>query len=73
MEALFKALGAGLSLWNTKEKKEYLSVYMKLKEDWYDEYKKDIMDDAVLDDLEFRMHNLVDSFASQVAASYTKD
>lgn len=65
---LFKALAAGLSLWSDKEKNKYVDHLNDLKKAYYVEYNKPSgeRDDAYLDDLEFELRLLTDSFCSQV-------
>lgn len=72
-EAVFKALSTGLSLWKTKQSRKYLDELIDLKQDWYDEYSKEISDDDVLARIELRLCIIVDGFASQVGASASKD
>lgn len=68
VEAIFRALEAGLSLWHTKEKRKYQDKLISLREDWYEEWNKTDSErsDAVLDNIERELRILVDSFASEV-------
>ena len=71
--SLFKVLGAGLSLWESKEKRKYLDRFMKLEREYYEEYNKDIADDAVLDNLRFELELLSTAFSAEVGKANTKD
>ncbi len=66
--ALAKALGAGLSIWEHKEKFKYVDQLLKLKKEYYAEDNKapSERDDAVLDNLYFQLCLLSDSFAASV-------
>lgn len=68
IDSIFKLLGAGLSLWDTKEKTKYQDKFIKLKKDWYEEYNKadNERSDAVLDNILFELNLLCNSFAAQV-------
>ena len=66
IEAIFKTLAAGLTLWNSKEKSKYIDKLYKTKKAWYEEYNKDNPDDAILDNLEHELCILADAFASKV-------
>jgi len=69
-EALLTVLGAGLSIWEHKEKTKYVDKLMSLKRDWYEEYNKPdhIRSDAALDNIEFELRVLSLGFASEVGA-----
>lgn len=66
--ALFEALSAGLSLWQSIESRKYLDKLLSLKKKWYEEYNKDpsIRSDAVLDDIEFELRILSTAFSTSV-------
>lgn len=70
-EALLTVLGAGLSIWDHKEKTKYVEELMDLKRSWYEEFNKpeNIRSDAALDNIEFRMRVLGLGFASEIGAS----
>jgi len=72
-EVLAKALAAGLSLWESKEKRKYLDKLMELKSDWYEEYNKGpgYRSNAVLDNLELELRILAVAFSTSVGASDT--
>ncbi|MBK7366155.1 MAG: hypothetical protein IPI97_14655 [Nitrosomonas sp.] len=69
--ALLKVLGAGLSLWASKEARKYIDKKIALEKAWYEEYNKDdaSRSNAVLDNLEFELRTLAIAFASEVGAS----
>lgn len=73
VEALFKALSAGLSLWQHKDARQYLDRVIELKKEWYEEYNKSRPDDAVLDNIELELHHITSSFNSAVGVTYSKD
>jgi len=66
VESLFKVLGSGLSLWESKESRKYVDKLMKLKKEWYEEYNLERPDMANLDNIEFELRVLSDAFSSQV-------
>lgn len=69
--ALFKALAAGLSIWESKEKTRYIDRLERAKRAFDDEYKKPPSErsDAVLDDCRFELRLVADSFhASTIGA-----
>jgi hypothetical protein len=71
-ESLAKALAAGLSLWESKEKRRYLDELIELKRKWYAEFNlgEGNRSNAVLDGIELELRILTDSFSSAVG---TKD
>lgn len=71
IDSLFKALAAGLSLWQSKEARKYLDEVIKLKEQWYEEYNKDMPDNNKLDTIELQLHNITSVFSSQVGVPNT--
>lgn len=70
IESVFKALSAGLSIWEHKAKNKYAKKLMSLKRDYYEEFNKEMSDHAILDDIEFQLQLLCEGFNSQVG---TKD
>lgn len=72
-ESLAKALAAGLSLWESKEKRKYIDRLMELKRDWYAEFNKDpaVRSDAILDHLRRELCILSDAFSSHIGAAGT--
>lgn len=66
INSFMKSLGAGLSIWEHKEKRKYVDKLMKLKRDYYEESNKDISDDAILDNIEFELELLGIAFSSKV-------
>ena len=73
MDNLFKALAAGLTLWQHKDAREYLDLVIKLRREWYEEYNKEVPIDSVLDNIELQLQHISESFSSQVGISYFKD
>lgn len=61
-------LEAGLSLWESKEKRKYVDELIAIKKDYYAEINKPSTErsDAVLDSLEFRVRVLGIAFAAGV-------
>lgn len=70
LDSLFKALAAGLSIWDHKEKTKYVDRLLGLKRDWDSEYAKepDIRDDAVLDNIERQLRILTSEWTAIVGA-----
>lgn len=66
--ALLETLTAGLSLWEHKDRNKYIDAIKNLKEQWYEEYKKDPADrnHNVLDNLDVELRILCAAFASAV-------
>lgn len=64
VESLLKVLEVGLSLWEHKEKHKYQDKYLKLKREYYEESNKPRgdRDGAILDNIEFELRLLADSF-----------
>jgi len=73
IEALVKTLGAGLSIWQSKEKRKYVDKLIRLKREYYEEYNKEVSDDSVLDGLVFELELLGIAFASKVTESDIAD
>lgn len=65
IDSIFKILGAGLSIWESKEKTKYLDKYLELKRDYYEELNKDMCDDAVLDHIEHELLILGEAFSTK--------
>jgi hypothetical protein len=67
-EALLVVLGAGLSIWEHKEKTKYVNKLMDLKREWYEEYNKpdSIRSTIALDNIEFELRVLSLGFAAEV-------
>ena len=70
---IFDVLKVGLGLWQSKEKRKYMDKLLALKRDYYEEYNKEDRDDAVLDNLEFELKLLSDSFISLAGQDATKE
>lgn len=73
IESLFTALGAGLQLWGHKDKMKYVNKKLELERQYYEEFNKDISDDAVLDNITFELQLLVKAFNSQVIVTNSTD
>lgn len=73
--SLFKVLEAGLGLWKSKESRKYLDRVIKLKKEFYEEYNKDdnVRSDAVLDNIQFELRLISDSFASQIGSENSEN
>jgi hypothetical protein len=69
LDSIFKALAAGLSIWEHKEKNKYVERLMDLKRRYREEWSKapELRSDAVIDNITFEVKLLVDSFATSVA------
>ncbi len=67
--SVFKVLAAGLSLWEHKDRYKYINELKTLKESYYEEYNQEISDDAVLDNIEFKLRVLCESFGSEAGVS----
>lgn len=67
--SLLKALGAGLSIWEHKEKNKYVKKLYELEKKYYEETNKPDYDNAVIDNLEFDICLLSRGFASEVEQS----
>lgn len=74
-ESLAKALAAGLSIWEHKEKNKYSEKLLSLRKARYEEENRpmDQRNDAVLDGLNFELRILVDSFAANIGESNTSN
>lgn len=72
IDSLFKVLIPALTLWKNKDARKYLDKVIQLKKEWYSEYNKDISDDAVLDNIEFELRIISESFSSQVGTENAK-
>lgn len=73
VSAILSILGAGLSLWSSKEKTKYQDRYLKLRKRYYEEEKKDRPDHAVMDNIEFELFELSESFAAAVERSQAQN
>lgn len=66
IELVFKLLSSGLSLWEEKEKHKYIDRLIKLRTEYYEEINKPVHDNARIDNIEFELRVLCDSFTSSV-------
>lgn len=73
ISTILNLLGAGLSLWDTKEKTRYQDKFIAIKTALYEEMKKpyEERNHAAIDDLEFQLKLLCDSFAAAVGPANT--
>lgn len=70
VDSIFMALGSGLKLWSSVESRKYIDKYMKIKKDYYEETNKPESDQdfAVIDNLQFELKLLCDSFHTAVGS-----
>ena len=66
MSSILGLLGSVFSIWEHKEKNKYRDRYMKLEKEYYEESKKDQIDHARLDNIEFELLQLADSVSSKI-------
>lgn len=71
VELILKLLASGLSIWDHKEKNKYVEEKMNLEQLWREEKAKprEHQSDARLDNIEFRIRLLAESFAGAIANS----
>ncbi len=72
-ESLLTVLGAGLSIWNNKERTKYVDQLMSLKRRYYEEYNKsaEYRSDAILDGIQSELYILASAFSTSVGKSDT--
>lgn len=70
-DSLVKALAAGLSLWESKEKTKYQDQLIELKEKYREEFNKPVGErsNAALDDIRFELCLLGNAFGAAVGAT----
>lgn len=70
IESLLAVLGAGLSLWNHREKTHLMDRFLELRSAWYAEYNKPIdrRSDARLDNIERELRLISTRFAAAVGS-----
>ena len=73
IESVLKILGAGLSLWESKEKRKYLDKYLILRKRYYEESLQNPPDDAILDGIELELQLLGEAFAAKVEGPSAKN
>jgi hypothetical protein len=73
ISTILKLLESGLSLWQHEEAQKYLEKVIDLKGQWYEEYNKEMPDDAILDNIEFELRVVSEAFSSQVGTAYTQN
>lgn len=68
-------LGAGLSLWQSKEARKYIDKKLKLEKELYEEDNKDPSerDDAVIDNLKFELRQLGWAFIAEAGKPHVAD
>jgi len=75
VSSLIGAVEAGLKLWGTKEGRKYLDELLELKQEWANEYNKEIdqRSDAKLDLIEQRIMLISEIFSASIGSQNTKD
>lgn len=73
ISSLLKVLGAGLGLWEHKEKMKYIEEMIQLKQEYFDVKNSMPIDDDKLSRIEFRLRVLADSFSSKAGIPDAKD
>lgn len=72
--ALFaKVFEQGLKLWNSKESTKYLDKLLQLKKEWKDAYDNPQRDHNTLDDVEFELRILSESFVQAAGVTDAVD
>jgi len=66
LESLFKVLGAGLSIWEHKERRKYIDELLRLKKEYYEVYNENPRDHGRLDVIEHRVRTIGEVFSSSV-------
>lgn len=69
----FKILEKGLTLWQSKEKRKYLDRLIKLKKEWYEEYRRADRSQLTLDGIERELRIIAESFASDIGSDGHSD
>lgn len=74
-EIVAKLLGTGLDLWLSHEKNKYIDELIRIKKERYEEENKvpPDRDDALLDNLEFQLRVLSDSFIASASKQNATD
>lgn len=73
IDVLFKVLGSGLALWESKEKRKYIDELIGLERAYYEEYNKETPDDASLDVIRFKLQLIGKAFSSKVGDENAKN
>ena len=75
LKSLFEIIGAGLKIWESKEKNKYIKEYLSLEKDYYNENSKpkQFQDHVRLDDIEFKLMLIGRAFAAQAGRPTTSD
>ena len=75
IETILGVLTAAFTLWDDILKDKYVGKLVSLKEQYYAEFNKpaDQRSDAVLDNIEFELRVLANSFAASVGAKNTQN
>lgn len=68
VELVLKILGAGLAIWESKEKTKYQDRFIELEKAYYEEINKDdnSRNDAFISNLRVELRILAESFAAAV-------
>lgn len=74
-DLILRVLGAGLELWASKEKHKYIDEMISLKKAYYEEWNKplDRRSDVVLDNINFKLRLLCDSFVASAGSKNVAD
>jgi len=73
IQTILQVLSAGLSIWEHKESRKYQDKLIKLEKEIYEEYNKEIPDNAVLDNLYFELQLLGKAFYSEIGTKNSLD
>jgi len=73
LESLIGALKSGLSLWESTESRKYIDKVIRLEREYYEEDNKQRPDMAVLDNIEFELRLVCESFSSKVGKQNSKN
>lgn len=71
IDSILRILGAGLSIWESKEKTKYIDQMIKLKKDYFDESNKERPDMGELVRIRYDIELLGIAFANKVEGSNT--
>ena len=66
LDSALKLLGSIFSIAEHKIKNKYKVEYLELNQEYYDESKKTSPDHSIMDNIEYRLHILIDSVCSEL-------
>jgi len=72
LSTLLKITGSALSLWESKEKRRYLDEFLQLEKDYYVEINKDIVDDACVDVISFKLRLICEALSTEIGKAHSK-